>query len=136
MKLSTKVRYAVTAMFDIVSNGNSRPVRVKDVAYRQGISQDYLEQIFNRLRKSGIIKSVRGPGGGFVLNKKANRISVGDIIRAIEGPIGLATCVYGICDKSACCSTKSLWDELSRKVSKTFDATSLSSLCRKMGAVK
>ena len=111
MKLSTKVRYAVTAMFDIATNGAKQPVRVKDVSFRQRISLDYLEQIFNKLRRSGLIKSVRGPGGGFVLNKKTNQISVGDIIRAIEGPIGLATCVHGVCDKSSCCSTKKLWNE-------------------------
>lgn len=128
MRLSTKSRYAVTAMYDVAHNSRANPVAVKDVALRQKISLQYLEQIFNRLRKSGLIKSVRGPGGGFVLSHKASRISIGDIIRAIEGPIGLAACVYGVCEKSSCCSTKKLWSALSRKISRAFDSTMLADL--------
>ena len=134
MKLSTKGRYAVTAMFDLASHGNGEPITAAEISNRQSISLFYLEQLLLKLRRAGLIKTVGGPAGGYILAAKPSKISIGDIIRATEGPIALADCVpiASACVKSGCCSTRSLWEKLSSKVSKVLDATTLADLCRGM----
>ena len=133
MKLSTKGRYAVSAMFDLAAHGNGEPTTAAEIARRQGIPLPFLEQILAKLRRAKLVNTVRGPSGGYVLAKKSSQISVGDIIRAADGPVALADCVpsSSVCPKSGCCSTRSLWESLSKKVSKVFDSTTLSSLCGK-----
>ena len=93
MKLSTKGRYAVMAMVDVACQSNGKPVSLADIAVRQEISQSYLEQLFGKLRKGGLVKSVRGPGGGYVLARPADAVSFADVIRVIDGPLALAPCV-------------------------------------------
>jgi Rrf2 family protein len=132
MKLSTRGRYSVTAMFDLAAHGNGEPITAADISKRQRIPLPYLEQLLSRLRKAKLVRTVRGPSGGYALAKIPSRVSIGDIIRAADGPIALADCIpsSSICPKSGCCSTRSLWENLSGKVSRVFDATSLEDLCK------
>jgi len=136
MKLSSKGRYAVSAMFDLAAYGNGDPVTAAQIAERQGIPLAYLEQLLAKLRRSGLVRTVRGPSGGYVLAKKPSALSIGEIIRAADGPVALAECVSGAasCPKSGCCSTKTLWVKLSAKVSRVFDSTSLKDLCQEARA--
>lgn len=132
MKLSTKGRYAVTAMFDLAAHGDGQPITAAQIAKRQKMPLAYLEQLLSKLRKAKLVKTVRGPSGGYVLVKAPAKISIGDIIRAADGPIALASCIPSgsACPKSGCCSTRSLWQSLSSKVTKVFDSTSLKDLCK------
>lgn len=136
MKLSSKGRYAVSAMFDLAAHGNGCPVTAAQIAKRQGIPLAYLEQLLAKLRRAGLVRTLRGPSGGYVLAKKPAGLSVGDIIRAADGPVALAECVSSaaVCPKSGCCSTKTLWAKLSAKVSRVFDSTSLKDLCQEARA--
>ena len=119
-------------MFDLASHGNGEPITAAEISKRQGISLFYLEQLLLKLRRAGLIKTTRGPQGGYRLAYKPSETSIGDIIRATEGPIALADCVpvASACEKSGCCSTRSLWENLSRKVSKVLDSTTLADLCK------
>ena len=95
MKLSTKGRYAVMAMVDLAANASAKPVALADVADRQDISLSYLEQLFGKLRKAGLVKSVRGPGGGYLLAYGAADTRVADIIMAVDEPIKTTRCTPG-----------------------------------------
>lgn len=122
----------MTAMFDMACFGEGAPISGAAIAERQKISITYLEQLLNKLRRSGLIKTMRGPSGGYMLVKKPSQISVGDVVRAADGPIALADCVgqAATCRGSGCCSTRSLWESLSKKVSKVLDSTTLADLCK------
>jgi Rrf2 family cysteine metabolism transcriptional repressor len=132
MKLSTRARYGVTAMYDLAVHGRGKPITAAEISKRQGIALAYLEQILSKLRRARLVKSVRGPHGGYILAQRPVRISIGDIIRAADGPVALASCVPfpSACHKSGCCSTRALWTSLSRKVTRLFDSTSLKNLCK------
>jgi Rrf2 family iron-sulfur cluster assembly transcriptional regulator len=84
MKLTTRGRYAVQAIIDLINNGNGRPVKLQDISDRQKLSISYLEQLFRQLRIGGIVKSVRGPGGGYVLNKDPGQVSIEEILKAVK----------------------------------------------------
>ncbi len=131
MRLSTKGRYAVSAMFDLASNGSGNPITAAEISQRQGIPLPYLEQLLLKLKRGGLVRTVRGPAGGYVLTRKPSQVSIGDVIRAADGPVALADCVSisSNCPRSGCCSTRSLWENLSRKVTKVFDSTTLKDLC-------
>ena len=120
MKLSTKGRYAVTATIDLARHGKSRPVTLSDISMRQGISLSYLEQLFARLRRGGIVKSVRGPGGGYMLARGADQTRIADIILAVDEPIRATLCEQGsskgCAGTTARCITHDLWEELSRQI--------------------
>lgn len=132
MKLSTKSRYAVMALYDMLCCKEKKPVSAADISKRQGISIDYLDQILSQLRKSGIVESVRGPGGGYKLAKEAKLIRIGDIIRATDGPIVLVDCVddKSACQKSDCCSTRVLWHKFSKEIEKMLDKVTLEELVK------
>lgn len=136
MKLSTKGRYAVSAMFDLAAHGQGGPVTASEISKRQGIPLPYLEQLLLKLKRGGLVRTLRGPAGGYVLAKKPVKVSIGDIIRAADGPVALADCVSmsARCPRSGCCSTRSLWENLSEKVSQVFDATTLKDLCQEAQA--
>lgn len=120
MKLSTKGRYAVMAMVDLAFNGENSPVSLSDIADRQEISLSYLEQLFGKLRKGGLVKSVRGPGGGYRLSRPPERMRVSDIILAVDEPIETTRCAPGSsggCHQhSGRCLTHDLWGELSNQI--------------------
>ena len=95
MKLTTRGRYAVTAMLDLSFHGLERPIPLADISLRQEISLSYLEQLFAKLRRQGLVRSVRGPGGGYVLGGEPATITVADIIRAVDEPIQTTSCATG-----------------------------------------
>ena len=114
MRLSTKGRYAVTAMMDISLHEGSGPVALADISECQGISLSYLEQLFAKLRKGGLVKGVRGPGGGYRLALPASQISVADIIRSVDEKLDMTKCGgKGNCAQGEKCLTHELWFELS-----------------------
>ena len=118
MKLSTKGRYAIIAMSDIVLDGNQSPVSLSEINTRQGISLSYLEQLFAKLKSSGLVKSIRGPGGGYSLNKNPSDINLMDIITAVDERIDQTQCGGAMnCNKDKPCLTHFIWLELNEKIS-------------------
>jgi Rrf2 family transcriptional regulator, iron-sulfur cluster assembly transcription factor len=119
MKMSTKGRYAVMAMIDIGQNFNGNPVSLSEIADRQDISQEYLEQLFSKLRRAGLVESSRGPGGGYRLARDAADIAVSDIILAVDEALRVTRCsgdaVDG-CVKGHQCSAHDLWSSLGRQM--------------------
>ena len=120
MKLSTKGRYAVMAMADIALNSQGAPVSLSAIAERQDISQEYLEQLFGKLRKTGLVKSVRGPGGGYLLSREAAEIVISDIVLAADEPLTVTRCQDGDavtgCIGGDKCVTHELWAALGRQI--------------------
>lgn len=120
MKLSTKGRYAVMAMVDLAESSKDRPVALADIADRQEISLSYLEQLFGKLRKGGLVRSVRGPGGGYLLARNATETRVADVILAVDEPIRATRCKSG--SPKGCktnkgrCQTHALWEELGNQI--------------------
>jgi Rrf2 family iron-sulfur cluster assembly transcriptional regulator len=134
MKLSTKGRYAVMAMVDIGQHSTGEPVSLGEIALRQDISQEYLEQLFLRLRKAGLVASSRGPGGGYRLARDAEDIAVYDIIAAVDEPMKVTRCegdaVDG-CVKGERCCTHDLWSAIGRQVNTFLANVSLGDVVEK-----
>ena len=133
MRLSTKSLYGVRALFDIAYFGDGGSAQSKDIATRQGLSQRYLEQIFQKLKKAGILGSRRGPKGGYFLLKEPKDITLGDVIRATEGPIELVFCTNPQnkpCEASDRCPSKTSWTLISKKIEKIFDEVTMADVCR------
>ena len=131
MKISTKGRYALRLMIDLVTNDTGEPIRIKDVAERQGISDKYLELIISALKKAGVVKSVRGPQGGYVLRKKPEDYTVGMILRLTEGSLAPVACVdeeETNCDRQKGCVTYILWKKVSDAISGVVDTVTLQDL--------
>lgn len=132
MKLTSKGRYAVTAMLDITIHAVSGPVSLADISERQGISLSYLEQLFSRLRKHGLVNSVRGPGGGYRLGKCSTQIAVADVISAVNESVDATKCSgKGNCQDGEQCLTHSLWQGLSQRIEEFLQDISLSELVAK-----
>ena len=129
MKLSTKGRYAVMAMVDLATQTDGKPIALADVADRQEISLSYLEQLFGRLRRGQLVKSVRGPGGGYLLARDATEIRVADVIMAVDEPIKATRCTPG--SPSGCegrqqrCLSHDLWEELGNQIYLFLSSVSL-----------
>lgn len=136
MKLSTKIRYGVRSLCDMVTNATGNPVQIKDISKRQTISARYIEQIFQKLKKADIIKSVRGRSGGYLLTQKPDEISVGDVIRAIDGKdIQLVSC-FGkqkgsikVCEKFGNCAASNIWEEASKRLMDYFNTVTVQQIC-------
>ncbi len=129
MRLTTKGRYAVTAMLDLAFHSQIKPVTLTDIATRQTISLSYLEQLFSRLRRAGMVTGVRGPGGGYKLNKETNEISISDIILAVDEQVDLTNCESkGNCQNDGPCLTHDLWMGLSNTVRNYLDGITLGEL--------
>lgn len=129
MRLTTKGRYAVTAMLDLAFHSQKNPVTLTDIATRQTISLSYLEQLFARLRKAGLVKGVRGPGGGYALSRKAKEISVADIIAAVDEPVDSTKCGgEANCQNNQACLTHDLWMGLSEQIRSYLNGISLGEL--------
>jgi len=132
MKLSSKGRYAVTAMLDVTIHAVSGPVSLADISERQSISLSYLEQLFSRLRKASLVTSVRGPGGGYRLGKCATDISVADVISAVNDSVDATKCSgKGNCQDGEQCLTHTLWEGLSQRIEGFLQNISLSELVNK-----
>lgn len=132
MRLTTKGRYAVTAMLDLALNDQYGPTSLGDISQRQEISLSYLEQLFARLRRSGLVRSVRGPGGGYLLSKPASDISVSAVIDAVNETVDATRC-QGLsdCQQGSTCLTHHLWCELSGQIRHFLDDITLAQLMQR-----
>ena len=132
MKLTSKGRYAVMALVDLARFDNINPVSLRDISLRQGISLDYLEQIFFKLKKNEIVKSIRGTQGGYVLNKNPNDIKLTNIFNAVDEKVKTVQCKKeskrGCNGKATKCITHNLWDELEIHINTFFENKSLKDL--------
>ena len=117
MRLTTKGRYAVTAVLDLAFHSQKKPVTLTEIATRQTISLSYLEQLFARLRKAGLVIGVRGPGGGYRLSREANEINIADVISAVDEEVDSTKCAgLGNCQDGQPCLTHDLWMGLSEHI--------------------
>ena len=134
MKLTSKGRYAVMALLDLARFEDLNPVSLRDISLRQGISLDYLEQIFSKLKKNEIVKSIRGTQGGYVLNKNPNEIKLTNIFHAVDEKVKTVQCKKeskkGCNGKSTKCITHNLWDELENHIISFFEKKSLEDLIK------
>ncbi len=134
MRLSTKGRYGLRAMIDIAQQQEFGPVAIHTVAERQNISVKYLEQLLTPLKKAGLIKSVRGPQGGYILGQSAGNITVGDVIRILEGPIAPVDCISEVnpddCARAQFCVTRQVWSRLRDSISEVLDSYTLEDLIK------
>lgn len=129
MRLTTRGRYAVTAMLDLALHAKSGPVSLADISGRQGISQSYLEQLFSRLRKRGLVDGTRGPGGGYRLGKETTNISVADVIDAVDESVDATKCGgEKNCQGTQRCLTHDLWEDLSGQIRTFLDDVSFEQL--------
>ncbi len=132
MRLTTKGRYAVTAMLDLALNREKGPVSLADISQRQAISLSYLEQLFSKLRKSALVNSIRGPGGGYILNRDADKIFMAQIIDAVNESVDTTKCQgAGNCQGGETCLTHYLWEDLSQQIHRFLESISLADLVAK-----
>jgi len=132
MRLTTKGRYAVTAMLDLTINASKGPVTLSDISKRQDISLSYLEQLFSKLRKQELVSSVRGPGGGYLLGRKESEIDVAEIIDAVSESLDTTKCRgKGDCHGGETCLTHHLWQDLSEQIHHFLSNISLADLVSK-----
>ena len=126
MKLTTKGRYAVTAMLDLALHARENPVSLADISERQGISISYLEQLFSKLRRFELVASVRGPGGGYLLSRGADSVFIAEIIDAVDERVDVTRCSgNGDCQDGEMCLTHDLWQDLSKQLHEFLSAISL-----------
>lgn len=134
MKLSTKGKYGVRALFEIARNYGKGPLSMKEIVERQGISLSYLEQILHKLGKAGIIESVRGPHGGYVLSRKPADLTIGDVVRALEGPIALSHCLEpgedAGCHQTDECVARMVWARVGERIEEALDSITFEHLLR------
>lgn len=134
MKLSTKGRYGLRAMIDMAQQNDRNPVATHLIAERQGISERYLEQLMVPLKRAGLVKSLRGSQGGYLLGRNPQEITAGEIIRVLEGPLAPVECVNEInpetCERSDYCVTRTLWTEIRDAVARVLDSYTLADLAR------
>lgn len=129
MRLTTKGRYAVTAMLDLALHGEKKPISLADISKRQEISLSYLEQLFSKLRSQELVKSVRGPGGGYRLNRGTEDIRVADIIDAVNESIDATSCKQqGNCQRGVQCLTHHLWCDLRNQIHDFLSGITLQNL--------
>ena len=139
MKITTKGRYGLRALIDLAQYSEIEPVSISSIASRQGISERYLEQLMTMLKKAGLIKSIRGAGGGYVLAKELSEISVGDVLRALEGNLEPVECAAfsqeDTCAAAGGCVTKYVWQRINESINKTVDEISLEQLVKESKSV-
>lgn len=130
MKVSTKGRYALRLMLDLALNDSEKPLRIREIAKNQGISDKYLEQIISVLNKGGFVRSVRGPQGGYLLARKPEEYTVGSILRLTEGSMAPVDCVddEALCPRMDECATSVVWRRLNEAVSGVIDGITLADL--------
>ena len=135
MKLSTKGKYGVRAVFEIARHYGNGPISIKEIAERQGISFSYLEQILHKLAKAGLIDSVRGPAGGYLLARQPSELTIGDIVRVLEGPIALSHCLEpgesADCYQADDCVARMVWAKVGAKIEEALDSISFNDLLQR-----
>jgi len=130
LRLSTRGQYGVRAMFE-VAKGYPEPVTIKEISESQELSAAYLEQILNKLRKAGLIKSIKGPGGGYVLSRRPDEVSIGSILRPLEGPLAITSCLTKEgCKRIDICVTYLLWRALGEKIDGFLQTITLKDLLK------
>ncbi len=134
MRLSTRGQYGVKAMFSLAQQYGGGPISLKTIAEKHDISEHYLEQLIAVLRKSGLVKSVRGAQGGYILARLPAEIKVGDIIRVLEGPIAPVDCVSEEaperCVRAETCVTRNIWEKVRDSIANVIDSISLADMCQ------
>lgn len=130
MKLSTRSRYGTRMMLDLAQHYDEGPVQIRNVSKRENISVKYLEQLIIPLKKANFIKSVRGPKGGHMLAKPPEAITIGEIVRVLEGGINLSSCIENpeVCDRTSDCLTRDLWEETTKAMYEKLNSATLSTL--------
>lgn len=143
MNITTKGHYGLMAMTELAMHEGKGPVPLKTIAENQGLSEHYLEQLFAPLRRAGLVRSVRGAQGGYLLGRPAKDISVGDVLRVLEGPLAPLDCAlegspeeWEHCTNPYNCLVRDVWVQLYKKVQEFVDGISLESLCRKAREVQ
>lgn len=140
MKISTKGRYGLRALIDLARYSEIEPVSISSIAARQAISEGYLEQLMSLLKKAGLIKSIRGAGGGYVLAKDVSEISVGDVLRALEGSLQPVECTAfsqeDSCEAAGGCVTKYVWQRINESINQTVNEISLKQLVEESKCVQ
>ncbi|WP_299877912.1 Rrf2 family transcriptional regulator [uncultured Cocleimonas sp.] len=139
MKLTTKGRYAVTAMLDLSLNSDNGPVSLLEISDRQSISLSYLEQLFSKLRRQGLVKSMRGPGGGYSLSRTPDEIAISSIIMAVDENLDVTNCgnATGGCNEdNKRCLTHNLWMDLSNRIQSFLDDISLQDMMDKSDVIE
>ena len=141
MKLSTKGRYGLRALIDLaVHSSGGTPVSITSISARQDLSERYLEQLMAKLKKAGLIQSVRGAGGGYVLARDPGKISVGDVLRALEGNLDPVDCAGldpdGVCRAADSCVTKYVWKRINESINRTVDEIRLDQLIEESRKMK
>ena len=138
LKLSTKGQYGVRAMFEVAKNYGKGTTTIKEISERQEVSVSYLEQLLNKLRRAGLIDSVKGPGGGYVLTREPIAISIGEILRILEGPVAITMCLDPStkgCDRVDSCVVRMLWKSLGERIENFLDEISLQELIEEEGNI-
>jgi Rrf2 family iron-sulfur cluster assembly transcriptional regulator len=144
MRLSTKGQYAVRAMVRLACHDcgggpeGNRPVSLKEISKEEGISLSYLEQLFVKLRRGELVRSVRGPGGGYILRRNASDISVGEVISVVEEPLNPVACLDAdseTCEKSESCITQKVWKRLGDKIKEFLSSVSIDDLAKEVNAL-
>ena len=130
MKLSTRGRYGVRLMLDLALHYGEGPILLKDIAERQEISEKYLWQIINPLKTTGLVNSLRGAHGGYVLGKPPESISIKAILQVLEGPLCLVDCVDNpsLCERAPSCISRDIWGEASKNMQQTLEDTTLAAM--------
>lgn len=136
MKITTKAHYGLMAMGDLAKEYGKEPISVREIAEKQNCSNSYMEQLFSLLKKANLIKSIRGQNGGYILTKEPSAISIGEIIRALEGPIGFTECSpeqskSPCCDLEHNCNSKHFWIEFYENINEFLEKKKLSDLINK-----
>lgn len=137
MRLSTKGQYAVRAIVNLACHPGKAPVTLKDISAEEGISLSYLEQLFVKLRKGEVVKSVRGPGGGYVLARPSSEISVGNVISVVEEPLNPVACLDDDsdgCERAEKCITQRVWKGLADKISEFLNSITIEDLSNEVEA--
>ncbi len=138
LRLSTKGQYGVRAMYEIAKGYPEEPVNIKSISERQDVSIHYLEQILNKLRRAGLIKSIKGPGGGYVLTKSPTEISIADILLELEGPVAITSCLNPEegCVRVERCVTHLLWKSLGKQIESFLKTVTLADLLRGLSPIE
>jgi len=132
MRLSTRGRYGTRAMLDVALHGGEGPVHLKDIARRQQVSKKYLEHLISRLEAPGLLRSIRGAGGGISLGRPASEIRLSEILETLEGPTALVECVDNAewCPRSGSCATRDIWMQMGQLMGDFLESKTLESLCQ------
>jgi Rrf2 family iron-sulfur cluster assembly transcriptional regulator len=136
MRITTKGRYGLRAVVNLAMSYHNRPISISSIAGEENVSSEFLEQIFFKLKKAGVIRSVRGPGGGFVLNRSPAEITVKDILQAVGEMKGLTPCTLRrqtLCDRPTPCTAHDIWTGLQEKMEEYLSGISLKDICEKNG---